>query len=79
MQIFYRNIGSHPETKLDALRDAQLSLLYGGPAGHFPLGDASAACGTPSTPGAAPFAFDEKKPFAHPFYWAPFFMMGNWL
>jgi len=24
------------------------------------------------------FKRDEKKPFAHPFYWAPFILIGNW-
>jgi CHAT domain-containing protein len=24
------------------------------------------------------FTRDEKKPFAHPFYWAPFILIGNW-
>jgi len=28
---------------------------------------------------AAPFAFDKARPFAHPYYWAPFLIYGNWL
>lgn len=24
------------------------------------------------------FRRDEKKPFAHPYYWAPFVLVGNW-
>ncbi len=27
---------------------------------------------------APPFAKDEKKPFAHPYYWSPFVLIGNW-
>ena len=27
---------------------------------------------------APPFVRDEKKPFAHPYYWAPFVLIGNW-
>ncbi|MEK6324979.1 MAG: tetratricopeptide repeat protein [Acidobacteriota bacterium] len=27
---------------------------------------------------APPFKRDEKKPFAHPYYWAPFILIGNW-
>jgi CHAT domain-containing protein len=27
---------------------------------------------------AKPFAVDAKRPFAHPFYWAPFVLIGNW-
>ena len=25
-----------------------------------------------------PYKKDEKKPFAHPFYWSPFILIGNW-
>jgi CHAT domain-containing protein len=25
------------------------------------------------------FKPDPNAPFAHPFYWAPFILMGNWL
>ncbi|MGB7922028.1 MAG: CHAT domain-containing protein [Pyrinomonadaceae bacterium] len=25
-----------------------------------------------------PFKIDNKKPFAHPYYWAPFVLFGNW-
>jgi len=25
------------------------------------------------------FALDPQAPYAHPYYWAPFFLMGNWL
>jgi len=25
------------------------------------------------------FELDANSPFAHPYYWAPFFLMGNWL
>jgi CHAT domain-containing protein len=24
------------------------------------------------------FQLDDKKPFAHPYYWAPFILIGNW-
>lgn len=27
---------------------------------------------------APPFVRDAKKPFAHPYYWAPFILIGNW-
>jgi CHAT domain-containing protein len=31
-----------------------------------------------SAPVAASFTADPRAPFAHPFYWAPFILMGNW-
>ncbi len=30
-------------------------------------------------PSVAVYQPDPKAPFAHPFYWAPFILMGNWL
>jgi CHAT domain-containing protein len=27
---------------------------------------------------AADFKADPKAPFAHPYFWAPFILMGNW-
>jgi CHAT domain-containing protein len=30
------------------------------------------------TPAAGEFKPDPKAPFAHPYYWAPFILMGNW-
>jgi CHAT domain-containing protein/uncharacterized protein HemY len=66
MQEFYRiRESSSGMTKLEALREAQLELLHG---------EVQAA--PAGTPGSS------RKPnasYAHPFYWAPFFLMGNWL
>jgi CHAT domain-containing protein/tetratricopeptide (TPR) repeat protein len=82
MQDFYRIRQSAPGmTKLEALREAQLELLRGeGKAGsdidrgksHKPRDGGSGLQGPR-------FPYDPKAPFAHPFYWAPFFLMGNWL
>jgi CHAT domain-containing protein len=81
MQSFYRIRESSAAgmTKLEALREAQLQLLRG----------AGAAGANPprmlvyepekEKPQAAPFKVDAKAPFAHPYFWAPFFLMGNWL
>ena len=85
MQELYRiRESSRGETKLEALRQAQLELLRGGvnapPAGERGRrntgGVPAATAAPPQTPRfrAAPGA-----PFSHPFYWAPFFLMGNWL
>ena len=29
--------------------------------------------------GGGTFAHDPTNPYTHPFYWAPFILMGNWL
>ena len=66
MQEFYRIRESSPGIpKLEALREAQLELLRG---------DVPAATG-----GARRSPVQLDAPYTHPFYWAPFFLMGNWL
>jgi CHAT domain-containing protein/tetratricopeptide (TPR) repeat protein len=65
--------------KADSLRQAQLALLHG---------TVKAAAGSAEQRGLArkteaaagqPFKVNPNAPYAHPFYWAPFVLMGNWL
>ena len=75
MQEFYRIRESSPGmTKLEALRKAQLELLRGGAKGST----SDAVRGVAVHPTKA-FHVDPNAPYAHPYYWAPFFLMGNWL
>ncbi len=84
MQKFYRIRESSPEiTKLEALRDAQLELM-----GRKLKSAENATTAGPATlahvqpklsSGPGPFPFNPKFPYAHPYYWAPFVLMGNWL
>jgi CHAT domain-containing protein len=62
--------GAEKVTKVEALRQAQLDLLFG----------KAGARGDGSNRG-----FGKNKPegsvpagYAHPYYWAPFVLMGNW-
>jgi CHAT domain-containing protein len=82
MREFYRIRETNTAlTKLDALREAQLELLRGMIGGsdsplqrglvHDP-----APPSAPQGSGAPP---REIKDFRHPYFWAPFFLMGNWL
>ena len=83
MQDFYRARESSATTKAEALRQAQLALLQGtltttGVAVadqalmHEPL--------VKEKQSKSPrFPLDPEIPYAHPYYWAPFFLMGNWL
>jgi CHAT domain-containing protein len=65
--------------KADALRQAQLALLRGSAAVEV---SSNAQRGLTRMNGAAAagnFKADPNAPYAHPFYWAPFILMGNWL
>ncbi len=61
MADFYRRWAGGNVTKVEALRQAQVSLLEGK---ILPRPDLA----NPNAPTS----------FAHPYYWAPFILMGNW-
>jgi CHAT domain-containing protein len=81
MQHFYQSYANEKRSKAEALRGAQLALLRGEtPSGG---GDAALQRGkvggfTPSA-GSAPAGTGSSSRYAHPHYWAPFIVMGNWL
>jgi len=66
--------------KAESLRQAQLALLHG-TAQAPAAGNAERRGLTRKTETSAgrPFKTDPNAPYAHPFYWAPFILMGNWL
>jgi CHAT domain-containing protein/Tfp pilus assembly protein PilF len=62
--------GAGKVTKVEALREAQLDLL---------LGRVTAAAGADGRGFArAKTGSEAPKGYAHPYYWAPFVLMGNW-
>lgn len=79
MKDFY---ASHQATgqvsKADALRQSQLDMLHGKVAtAQAVVTDRGTARAKGDT--AAPaFVRDAKAPYAHPYYWAPFILIGNW-
>ena len=60
--------------KAEALRQAQLALLRGGtetPAGG--VEQRGIQMGLPQAKSGA-----ARTPYSHPFFWAPFILIGNW-
>ncbi len=79
MGEFYRLRKAHAEwTKVEALRQAQLEMLHGqlGRAGAT-VSRSAVGTGPVVNAGRAPWAAGMPK-YAHPYYWAPFVLTGNW-
>jgi len=75
MREFYRLRQDKPGTvKSEALRQAQLELLYG----QVKSNDSNRGRSATLTASHNSFIADPKAPFAHPYYWAPFILIGNW-
>jgi len=75
MHAFYQ-AHSQGLDKSDALRRSQLALLHGGVQLAQLPDDVRSAIRLAAPP--ANSRADPKIPFAHPYYWAPFVLMGNW-
>jgi CHAT domain-containing protein len=82
MEDFYGKwLTNRNQGKAAALREAQLKMLYGDvpqaerEAERKQYGEWAARAG-----GATQRAFktDLRAPYAHPFYWSPFVLIGNW-
>ena len=79
MGEFYRQrLQGSASTKAQALQQAQISLLRGTPPNPTNQDDARGLPAPKQTNSSAP-TIDPKLPWAHPYYWAPFVIMGNWL
>jgi CHAT domain-containing protein len=85
MQNVYRIWRAEPGTsKAESLRKAQLLLLRGEPndksdaAKADPTQRATLALRNDAKLDLTRYQFDPQKPFAHPYYWAPFILIGNW-
>jgi CHAT domain-containing protein len=80
MQTLYAEHDRTRGGKATALRATQLAFISGqtdGPrAGNAQRGARREGSG--DTAGAPEWLPDPRAPFAHPFYWAPFILMGNW-
>lgn len=78
MKLFYQYRLKKRLTKAEALRQAQLILLYG----HAKEGAGNKNISSVAFPrskvvsGAS--ATNSRAPFKHPYFWAPFILIGNW-
>jgi CHAT domain-containing protein len=69
MPEMYRLREENKLSKAEALRRAQVEFIHGRP-----------ATDKPGSQRAAPREVARSQtPFAHPYFWAPFILMGNWL
>ncbi len=82
MQEFYRVRESQAGmSKVAALREAQLRLLRGQitvDTTQSPSRQITHEDPKPDEAKRPSFKPDPKAPFAHPYYWAPFILIGNW-
>jgi CHAT domain-containing protein len=81
MREFYRLRLSKPElTKAEALRRAQLALLRGELKSSEvkKTGAKRAVLVGVVTKESSSFKAEPNAPYAHPYYWAPFILIGNW-
>lgn len=73
MAEFYGSRKETPSvTKAEALQAAQMAMI----SGKITLSPHLAERLRPGSPGT--YAYDPAKPFAHPYYWSPFVLIGNW-
>jgi len=81
MQHFYSNLAqdTKPITKAAALRQAQLSLLRGEPAKTETTDKRSLVVVQPDEGWQAASTNRITSGFSHPYYWAPFILIGNGL
>jgi CHAT domain-containing protein len=75
MEQFYRERMAGGRSFGDALRRAQLALVRGSAAGVTLTEDRSRTA-VPIQSGTAP-STNAARPFAHPFFWAPFILAGS--
>ena len=75
MEVFYRSrLQAAPVSKADALRRAQLTLLRGS---DDPSTDRSRPRGLTRVPSSRGQSAESAATYAHPYFWAPFLLIGN--
>ena len=77
MQLFYKNLATGTMTKSEALRQAQLSLLNGN--NSTSRNPKIRGITVNIKPGASSRNEKLNSGYSHPYYWAPFILIGNGL
>ena len=81
MTEFYRLRKENPQmTKAEAIRTAQQAMIEGKlkPTKTGADNRSGVFMTEENKPNAPMFEVDKNKPYAHPFYWSPFVLIGNW-
>lgn len=82
MSEFYRLRKENPNiTKAEAMQTAQKMMISGElkPSKNGTKSDRSGVMfQNENKPNAPKFTADPNKPFAHPYFWSPFILIGNW-
>jgi CHAT domain-containing protein/predicted negative regulator of RcsB-dependent stress response len=81
MRRFYQSLENNQwMPKTEALRQAQLSLLYGESDTNLPANTTRAEIMMNKDASSQAGAFKPKAgaPYSHPYFWAPFIIIGNW-
>ena len=74
MQLFYKLWTTHPRMpKVQALQEAQLALLGAVPTSTSGIVAHKSSTRRPNSNMNSPVSM-----YAHPYYWAPFILIGNW-
>lgn len=80
MSEFYRLRKEQPQlTKAASLQLAQQAMIEGKLQPLTATGEKRDTHDIPdSETKAPPYIYDPRKPYAHPYYWSPFVLIGNW-
>jgi CHAT domain-containing protein len=79
MQLLYKLISEKKLSKAEALRRTQAMFIHGEVAMTAASQKQPRRAARPVNEAEGGYAYDPKTPYAHPYYWAPFILMGNFL
>ena len=79
MSEFYRLRKENPQmTKTEAIREVQKAMITGKFQPLTEEGKQRSGVYGKSENKVQTFTYNVKKPFAHPYFWSPFVLIGNW-